>query len=551
MAGEIRGAPDGDPGYGLDEDELLAVVDEMAAIVRRHALPEARKAAEDDTGRVRKFILKRRGEILADLTPEPPEWPEPREDIPAVGLQFGSLEVAFETTWASNLGANPLGEGMVVSLMFDEAEAPVEGLGVIAGPSTADERALLPGVEETASIAVLGMEDDGSITGMTLVVALEQLKAGATLIIGEDAIAGGIWTIPAGATAPDFFSPFTEGSLELAEAGTEHGSIIAGSFAGILTEPAPSPDGAGSAADSAFVGPMSLEVAFETTWASNLGANPLQEGMVVSLLFDGARVPVDGMGVTVGPSGADERALLPGVGEAASIVVLGFEADGSISGMTLVLAVDQFVAGATLVIGEDAIAGGFWTIPAGATTPDFFSAFTEGSLELSEAGTEPGSAIAGSFAGVFGEAPYPPDAGGDPASLDIGLVINEVAAKGDPLDWFELYNSSADPISLSGFVVADSLTDGGKRVAFPAGTIIGAGEYLQFLTDKDGWPGFALGSDEELGIWLVDGTPVAKVDWNEGQSGEGQSYARVPDATGEYRTVDIPTPGAPNLPLEN
>ena len=364
-----------------DEDELLAAVDEMAAIVQRHALPEARAAAEDDTGRVRKFILKRRGEILADLTPEPPQWPEPREEASAAGLQFGSLKVAFETTWASNLGANPLQEGMVVSLTFDEADAPIEGLGVIAGPSGADERALLPGVGETASIAVLGVEDDGSITGMTLVVALGQLKAGSTLVIGEDAIAGGIWTIPAGAAAPDFFSPFTGGSLELAEAGTERGSIIAGSFAGVLTE-----------------------------------------------------------------------------------------------------------------------------------------------------------------------APYSPDAGGDPASPDIGLVINEVAAKGDPLDWFELYNSSADPISLSGFVVADSLTDGDKRVAFPDGTIIGAGEYLQFQTDKDGWPGFALGGDEELGIWLVDGTPVARVDWNEGQSGEGQSYARVPDTTGEYRTVDSPTPGAPNQP---
>ena len=63
------------------EAELLAAVDEMAAIVQQHALPEAREAAAADTERVRKFILKRRGEILADLTPEPPEWPEPEADI--------------------------------------------------------------------------------------------------------------------------------------------------------------------------------------------------------------------------------------------------------------------------------------------------------------------------------------------------------------------------------------------------------------------------------------------------------------------------------------
>ena len=57
---------------------------------------------------------------------------------------------------------------------------------------------------------------------------------------------------------------------------------------------------------------------------------------------------------------------------------------------------------------------------------------------------------------------------------------------------------------------------------------------------------FKLGSDEELGIWLADGTLVAMADWDEGDSGEGESYARVPDASGEFQTVGNPTPGAAN-----
>ena len=158
------------------------------------------------------------------------------------------------------------------------------------------------------------------------------------------------------------------------------------------------------------------------------------------------------------------------------------------------------------------------------------------------------------------EWPEPDDAGargssagaqaGDDADapLDVGLVINEAAAKGDPLDWFELYNASRVPIALDGFEMADDLADVGKRVPFPAGTVIGPGEYLQFSLDKEAWPGFALGSDEELGIWLADGTLVASVDWAEGQAGAGQSYARIPDITGRFETVDSPTPGAPNQP---
>ena len=372
-----------------DEEDLLAAVDDMAAIVQQHALPEATEAAATDTERVRKFILKRRGEILADLTPRPPDWPGPEVYVLPPGVLSGTLEVTFETTWGSNLSPNPLEEGTIISLLLNESEESVEGMVVTAGHSTPVEKGLLPNIAETASIVVSKVEGDGSINGMVLAVALDQLAAGATLAIGADAIAGGIWSIPAGASAPDSFTPFTEGALELSRAGTTPGAVIAGGFSGTYGDAPPPTRGDGP----------------------------------------------DGQGADL------------------------------------------------------------------ATTP-----------------------------------------------LDTGLLINEVAAKGDPLDWFELHNTSPDPIALSGFVVADSLTDAAKRVAFPAGTVIQPGAYMQFELDKDGWPGFALGGDEELGIWLLDGALVAGVDWNEGQSGEGQSYARVPDATGDFQTVENPTPGGANQP---
>ena len=361
------------------EAELLAAVDDMAAIVQQHALPEAKEAATADTERVRKFILKRRGEILADLTPEPPEWPEPEADIPLTAGS-GTLEITFQTTWGSNLSANPLEAGTISSLRLDGSEESVEGMGIFAGHSSPEERGLLPEVDEPASIVVASVDDDGSISGMTVAVDLDLLAAGATLVMGADAIAGVVWSIPPGASAPDRFSPFTEGTLK-----------------------------------------------------------------------------------------------------------------------------------------------------------------------LSSAGTTPGAAIAGTFSGVYGYAESL--TGGDsPDGEGVGLVINELAAKGDPLDWFELHNPSPDPIALDGFELADSLTDAGKRVAFPAGTTIQPGAYMQFTLDKDGWPGFALGGDEELGIWRLDGTHVDSVDWDEGQSSDGQSYARVPDATGGLQTVDNPTPGAANQP---
>ncbi len=369
------------------EDELPAAVDDMAAIVQQHALPSATAAAAADTERVRKFILKRRGEILADLLPTPPDWPGPAYISPSA--ESGTLEIIFQTTWGSNLSPNPLASGTIDSLLVNGSDEWGESMGVFAGHSSPQESALLPEVEGLASIVVAGLNDDGSVSGMTLAVDLDLLAAGTTLVIGADNIAGGIWSIRSGASTPEEFSPFTEGVLE-----------------------------------------------------------------------------------------------------------------------------------------------------------------------LSTAGTTPGAAIAGTFSGVYGYSPSPSavdapkDSGADPgtAPVDVGLVINEVAAKGDPLDWFELHNPSPDPIALDGFDVADSLTDADKRVAFPAGTTIAPGAYKQFRLDKDAWPGFALGSDEELGIWRLDGTHVDSVDWNEGQSAEGQSYARVPDTTGDFQTVDNPTPGAANQP---
>ena len=361
-----------------DEEALLARVDEMAAIIQEHALPDDRAEAAADAERVRQFIKKRRAEILDDLTPEPPEWPAP--DFPAAEGDGLEVTVRFESTWGSNKSLNPLAQGEILHLVLNGAEVPTDDTGVIAGHASPEEAAGFD--EPAASISLLGLQPDGSVEGMTVVLPLARFTSGAELVIGTDFIGGGVWTIPAGGATPDSFTPFTEGTLRLVEAGTTDGATIAGSFVGG---------------------------------------------------FGGA----------------------PGAG------------------------------------------GG-------------------------------GSA--------------------EPAPVDVGLVINEVAAKGDPLDWFELHNSSGEHLALANFVVADDLSDVAKRVAFPSDLVIPPGGYLQVELDKEAWPGFALGQDEELGIWTADGAPVDRVDWAEGEAGEGTSYARLPDATGEFRTTDDPTPGAANRP---
>ncbi len=527
-----------------DEDELLARVDEMAAIVQEHALPDIRAEAAADTERVRKFILKRKGEILADITPEPPDWPEPEA---AGGDVFGgsfTVELSFETTWGSKDAADPFAEGNVTEGLVDGEAVPVGETGVTAGPATAKEAAEI-GLENAAYITLMSLNEDLSVSGVTVWLPMEMLTVGGVMNVGEKGVGAISWELPAGADWPEGFTPVTEGALELIEAKAETGAAIVGRLRATF-------GGAGVAGGAGGGESGSLKVDFQTVWGSNLNPDPFAAGgSIAYLALDEVEQSPAVAAVISGHASPEEAEILPGAENPASITLLAAQPDGSLSGMTLVMHQSRFTPGATLVIGQGGIAGGVVTIPPGSIVPDSFIPFTEGTLELLEAGTKDGAAISGSFSGVFGGARLPPagqDEGGyaETDAAGVGLVINEVAAKGDPLDWFELYNASDERISLAGFMVADDLADAGKRVSFPASLGIRPGEYLRIELDKDGWPGFALGGDEELGVWTLRGALVDMVDWDEGDSGEGESYARMPDVSGEFLTVGNPTPGAAN-----
>ena len=305
-----------------------------------------------------------------------------------------------------------------------------------------------------------------------------------------------------------------------------------------------------TAGGAAALSPGAMELQFSAEWGTSESANPFAEGKIARLAFNGAELPADGLGAIAGAAGQDEIDAFR-ITDAASLNVLGLAQDGAIQGLTLTFPVSRLSAGETLTFGKDEIAGGVWRVPPGAEEPNEFLPVLTGALTLSEASAKPGAAISAQFAGAVGFV-APPSADWTQTNaaaisvVDTGLVINEVASKGDPLDWFELHNKSDSPIDLADFVFADDLTDPSKRVPFPPDTTLASGAYLRIDLDKKAWPGFALGSDEELGVWTTDGALVDSADWSDGDSDAGTSYARVPNATGEFTTVSEPTPGMGN-----
>ena len=96
-----------------NEEELLRLADDMAAVVQQHILDKRQASAARDADRVRQFIRERRAVILADLDPQPPAWPWPLAAADICWPEKGTFDLRFETTWGSSASENPLAEGTV------------------------------------------------------------------------------------------------------------------------------------------------------------------------------------------------------------------------------------------------------------------------------------------------------------------------------------------------------------------------------------------------------------------------------------------------------
>ncbi len=150
-----------------------------------------------------------------------------------------------------------------------------------------------------------------------------------------------------------------------------------------------------------------------------------------------------------------------------------------------------------------------------------------------------------------------PSRGGTNVAAGLGSVtavkVNEwLANPSTPPGFFELYNTSAQPILLSGNFLTDNLT---KRDKFqiPALSFIGGAgtsRWQAYIADNDtsGAPGhvnFALNpSGEAIGLFSASGTQIEAISF--GPQSLGISGGRFPDGTATIADL-MPTPGAANV----
>ena len=121
--------------------------------------------------------------------------------------------------------------------------------------------------------------------------------------------------------------------------------------------------------------------------------------------------------------------------------------------------------------------------------------------------------------------------------------INELLANGPPgtPDFVELFNSSPNPIDVSGCILTDDPSL--NRCVLPAGTTIAPGDFIAFAEDQ---LGFGLSrSGESLYLFNPDRTMVLDA-VRFGPQAEGVAYGRFPNGGGSFRPLVGPTPGTAN-----
>lgn len=129
----------------------------------------------------------------------------------------------------------------------------------------------------------------------------------------------------------------------------------------------------------------------------------------------------------------------------------------------------------------------------------------------------------------------------------LALVINELAAAGEPADWVELFNAGDAAVDLTGWLMRDD--DPTHAYVFPAGTVLQPGAYLVVSRDETGASGFDFGLGGADAVLLYDPGEVLvdQTSWLEGESPAGASWGRFPNASGAFKTLLSPTPGAANV----
>ena len=113
-----------------------------------------------------------------------------------------------------------------------------------------------------------------------------------------------------------------------------------------------------------------------------------------------------------------------------------------------------------------------------------------------------------------------------------------------PAEFIELYNSSDQPVSLSGWMIDDGV-GGSSPYTFPNGVVMQPGDFWEIYTSG---LNISLNDDGDSARLLYpDGSVIDEVSWGS-RIGDDRSLSRNPNGVGGWEVDWQPSPGMPNRP---
>ncbi len=126
------------------------------------------------------------------------------------------------------------------------------------------------------------------------------------------------------------------------------------------------------------------------------------------------------------------------------------------------------------------------------------------------------------------------------------VKINEIESNGDKVaDWVELVNTGTTAADISGWKILDNdPSHVATPVVVPAGTSIPAGGHYAIYTEIAQSPGFGLGGNDSVTLFLADGATA--VDTHAWTAHAATTFGRCPDGSGEFALTTTSTRGLAN-----
>jgi spore coat protein CotH len=201
-----------------DEKSIISEIDRIEALITPIADPTGSAGLKEEIEGVRQFVLGRRQAITKELSNGAPAWNGSLLDPPCLKV-IGELSATFSTEWAT-AAADPFMSGTgTMQAIIDGAPMQLGPIGVSSGPDG-----------PYCILNIISQLPNGTYAILLVRVLSSNFNSGQTLASDWEIVFGELVQANPITNAVSLIGTFGIGNISFSSAGTQPGTLIAGSL---------------------------------------------------------------------------------------------------------------------------------------------------------------------------------------------------------------------------------------------------------------------------------------------------------------------------------